>query len=181
MRILEIYAKYTIAYILFFAQWHMYHGKGNILEQLIFNIDITQTLQLLHSSLTHHESMTVMNYLSMHFHSHAYICVGEHAYLCESGSSSPTSGEERNLLLCGDTIIKYTKYLKNNVLYCSEINLEKGKRNSSVCVFISDEYKLVFGCIQFFTNMPSPKAVVQPFLVCSSWYSDAGSCCRENI
>ena len=39
---------------------HMYHGKGSVLEQLLFNIDIPQTLQLLHSSLAQHENMTVM-------------------------------------------------------------------------------------------------------------------------
>ena len=163
---------------------HMYHGKGNVLEQLVFNIDITQTLQFLHSSLAQHENMTVMHYLNLHFlpfHSHAYICVGEHAYLCGPGYSSPTTEEERNLLNCGDTIIKYSKYLKNNVLYCSKIISEKGKRNSSVCVYISDADKLMFGCIQFFINTPSPKAVVQPLLVCTSWYSDAGPCCRDNL
>ena len=102
---------------------HMYHGKGSILEQLLFNIDITQTLQLLHSSLTQHENMTVMQYLdfqSLHFQSHAYLCVGKHAYLCGPGQLNNATDEERALLNCGATFIKYSKYIKDDVLYCSK-------------------------------------------------------------
>ena len=49
---------------------------------------------------------------------HAYLCVGEYAYLCGPGHSSNATDEERALLNCGATIIKYSKYLKDDVLYC---------------------------------------------------------------
>ena len=159
----------------------MYHGKGNVLQQLLFNIDITQTLQLLHSSLAQHENMTVMQYLdlkSLHFHLHAYLCVGEHASLCGPEHSSNATDEERASLNCGATIIKYSKYLKDN---CSKINSEKGKCNSPICAYITDDDNLKFGYIQLFISTPSPKAVVKPFMVSNSWYSDAGPCCRDKL
>ena len=52
---------------------HMYHGKGSVLQQLLFNIDITQTLQLLHSSLAQHKNMTVMQYLDLQLYILTYM------------------------------------------------------------------------------------------------------------
>ena len=65
--------------------YHM-HGKGSI---LLFNIDITLTLQLLHLYLAHHEFMTMMQYLHFQF-----LCLKMHV-------SERKTDDEKALLNCG--------------------------------------------------------------------------------
>ena len=166
---------------------HLYHGRGNIVDQLIFNTDIELTLQLLHKLLKQHENETTLQYLDRNCH-HLHLrtqmmCVGEHAYFIGPGSSSGTN-EERKLINCGNgNIMKFSTFLKDGMIYCSAMKSAKGKRNSSICTYSTDNATLEFGCIQFFVlSSTPPKAVLKPFAFHSnSWYKDAGPCCRDNL
>ena len=94
------------------------------------------------------------------------------------------TNEERKLINCGNgNILKFSTFLKDGMIYCSAMKSAKGKRNSSICTYSTDNDKLEFGCIQFFVlSSTPPKAVLKPFAFHSnSWYKDAGPCCRDNL
>ena len=99
------------------------------------------------------------------------MCVGEYAYFIGPGSSSVTN-EERKLINCGNrNILKFSTFLKDGMIYCSAMKSAKGKRNSFICTYSTDNDKLEFGCILFFVlSSTPPKAVLKSFAFHSnSW------------
>ena len=47
---------------------HLFHGRSAIVHQLMFNIDVSQTLQLVHHKLPQHESERTMRFLDSSSH-----------------------------------------------------------------------------------------------------------------
>lgn len=62
---------------------YLFHGRGNITHQLLFNIDVCYTLQHVHAQLSQHETESVMNYISSLNHTNLrsnMTCIGNHMY-----------------------------------------------------------------------------------------------------
>ena len=114
------------------------HGRGNVVPQLIFNIDVSHTLQLVHYKLAQCESEKTMNFsnasseLAPRSNSTQ---IGEHLYIIgRCHVKSPTS-EQCAALGVEDPIACFYKLYKNGVLYRAESTGVCGKRDSTVCAF----------------------------------------------
>lgn len=145
---------------------YLFHSRANIIDQLVFNIDIQQTLQLLQPSLIKHESSDVMEHLHIK-RKPAYNTrmqkIEDHIYIVGKTIQRNISAEESNLLgITAGTVTIFTRLFNHGVLYDSlSYHKRECKRNDQVCHFIHNDFK--FGVIKYFTLAPEPVAVIQAF------------------
>lgn len=114
------------------------HGRGNVVPQLMFNVDVSHTLQLVHYKLAQCESEKTMNFLNASSglapRSNS-TQIGEHLYIVgRCHVKSPTS-EQCAALGVEGSIACFYKLYKNGVLYHAEGTGVCGKRDSTVCAF----------------------------------------------
>ena len=63
---------------------YSFHGKSDIMHQLLFNIDVSHTLQYMHSRLLEHETEETMSYIDHLYHlkrKSNMVCIGSHLYV----------------------------------------------------------------------------------------------------
>lgn len=86
---------------------HFFHGKTEIHHQLIFNIDVSYTLQHIHMQLLQCESEKTLNYLN---HSNrlmtrrAMVCLGAHSYAIGQYKVTKPTTEQSDALAHTDNI-----------------------------------------------------------------------------
>ena len=160
---------------------YLFHSRAKIVDQLAFNLDVQQTLQLLHPSLLQNESVEVLEFLNGmngNIPKKGMRQIDEHTYILGKPTQKQISEVESELLGIPSGIIPtFGQVYHNGSIYHSASYIKgKGKRNNQVCYFKSEGCQ--FGQIQLFTLDP-PAAIVQVFEPSSSTILErAGySCC----
>lgn len=165
---------------------HLFHSRFNIVDQLCFNIDIQQTIQLLHPTLQLKESVEVLDFLRAMSGStprRAMQEVEAHTYILGSVRQKQLSAEERELF--GTTLGQvqtFSRAFHHGTLYhCATYFKSEGKRNNQVCHFKS-ERGCSFGQIQLFALTPDPMAIMKVFEHSDSTFLQrAGHPCRQTL
>lgn len=159
------------------------HGRSNIVPQLLFNVDVSQTLQLVHHKLAEHESEETMDFLntSSHIAPRSNMTrIGEHMYVVGQCRVKTLTTEQCAALGADEPVPCFTKLYKDGVLYhCTSGAEVHAKRDSTVCAFERSDNKQHFGRILLFINTPSPQVIVKEFYQPSqSLLKQAGPPCR---
>ena len=112
------------------------HGKSSFYQQMLFNIDVSQTLQLIQPIIDDTDS-PMQTILRSNLDMGALqdkVCIGQHTYFLNGPSIEKPNADEKNALDCTGRIVKYKKLLKHGVLYCASTK-KTTKRDSRVCAF----------------------------------------------
>ena len=146
---------------------HLFHARSNVLDQIVFNTDIQQTLQLLYTLLQQKESLETLEFLlAMNGRAprRGMQRVKEHTYIVGSLMQKHLSAAEYELLCSTPSDIQtFSRCFHNGTLYSSTSYVKgQGKRNNQVCQF-SKEGQCKFGLIQTFALNPNPVAIVKVF------------------
>ena len=155
------------------------HGKSSFYQQMLFNIDVSQTLQLI-QSISKFDDLLLQTMLKSNrgVQLHHMACIGQHTYFLNDTSIEEPNADERNALCCTGRIVKYRKLLRHGVLYCASTT-KASKRDSSVCAFIEPSTNTMkFGRIQSFVHTSQPMVLLSPYQV-TSILKEAGPTCRE--
>ena len=156
------------------------HGKSSFYQQMLFNIDVSQTLQLIQPIIDDTDS-PMQTILRSNLDIGALqdkVCIGQHTYFLNGPSIEEPNADEKNALDCTGRIVKYKKLLKHGALYCASTK-KTTKRDSSVCAFRDPSSNTVkFGKILSFVYTSQPMVLLSPYQV-TSILKDAGPTCRE--
>ena len=157
---------------------HLFHSRSNIVDQLFFNIDVQQTLQLLHPVLQQ-ESAEFLSFYSGTSPRRGMQSCGEGMYAVGSFDKTRLSVVNRELL--GNTQTRtFTRAFIKGALYHSAAYAKaaQGKRNNQVCHF-KDQHGHRFGVIQVFALIPEPVAIMNVLCLSDSTILQrAGHPCR---
>jgi len=162
---------------------HLFHGKHHIVQQLLFNVDIDITLQLLFPRLLQTETDNTMTYLSRRKHQVSrpnMSLISEHNYVVGVCNKVNLSPEQASVLGLHSARV-FNRLCKDGVLYYAAQfhNGYKGKRNDTICCYIEDGRVVRFGQIELFSLDPFPLALLYPFQFNSiSLMQKAGNPCR---
>ncbi|KAL5497384.1 hypothetical protein EMCRGX_G013849 [Ephydatia muelleri] len=145
------------------------HSKNKVLNQIIFNIEVQQTLQLVHHKLVEQEDADAINFIndSSRFMPSEFEELGKHMYTIPTSFMQNVEGYDL-----------YGKLLLNGTLYYAQNCSRSTKRESSVCYYKENE-STHYGRIIAFVKMDPPSAIVRPFSVTQSLLSKAGPACRD--
>lgn len=114
------------------------HGRGNVVPQLLFNVDVSYTLQLVYHELAKQESKETMNFLncsSWLAPQSNTIDIGEHTYVIGHCEVKLLASEQR-------TAACFSKLYKNGVVYHATSLYPNGnheKRDSTVSAFLNGD------------------------------------------
>ena len=145
------------------------HSKNKVLNQIIFNIEVQQMLQLVHHKLVEQEDAGAINFIndSSCFMPSEFEELGKHMYTIPTSFMQNVEGYDL-----------YGKLLLNGTLYYAQNCSRSTKRESSVCYYKENE-STHYGRIIAFVKMDPPSAIVRPFSVTQSLLSKAGPACRD--
>jgi len=161
---------------------HLFHGKSNIIHQLLFNIDVCCTLQQVHSKLLQCESEETMKYLGHHLKSNMKF-IGQHTYAIGQYRIAMLTAEQSSALGFTGSVGIFSRMLMDGVLYhsTSYAKSETAKRNNTYCQYMDEASNcLCFGQIELFTCCPRPHAFVRRLHPLDTSLSNlAGPPCRS--
>ena len=162
---------------------YLFHSRSSILDQLVFNIDIYQTLQLLHPHLVELESAQTLEFLdSLNGKGlqRDMTRTSEHSYIIgKTATKCLTIEESRAVGIPIGNIQIFTRLNHHGAIYhSSHYKKGAGKRNNQTCYFKVDCQK--FGHLQYFVLYPWPVAVVKIFeLTGNTFFGRAGQSCHR--
>ena len=96
------------------------HSRGNVVSQLMFNVDVSYTLQLVHHKLAQYESNETMNFLnsSSQLAPRSNMAqIGEHTYIIGHCQVKLPTSEQSSALGTEEPIPCFSKLYKNGVVY----------------------------------------------------------------
>lgn len=161
------------------------HSRGNVVPQLLFNIDVAYTLQLVHHKLAEHESdetMAFLNKSSKLAPRPNMAKIGEHAYIIGAFHVKTPTSEQSVALGSNVPIPCFYKLFLNGVAYHAATKTNHGKRDSTLCSFYRDDNKMHFGRIMLFVNTNTTLALVREFVQPrQSLLQQAGPPCRTTL
>lgn len=160
---------------------HLFHGKNQIIHQLLFNVDVSITLQLLQPRLLEIENENVIAFLAKDRRSSSnMISIGAHTYIVGKVQKEILSPERSRVVRRGSARL-FSRLFKNGMLYyATEYSTGcTGKRDNSICAFADNEDEVSFGKIDAFLLDPYPLALVHCYEISSeSLMKMGGHCCR---
>ena len=164
---------------------HRFHSRSAILDQLVFNMDVQQTLKLIHPMLQEHKSEETLEILQS-FGGDAprrnMRQVGDNTYTVGKVEPKKLSSTERQALqIHADSCVQScSRMFHQGTLYHSTRYAKGfGKRDSTICSFL-DGHQQKFGQIQCFCLNPQPIALVLEMKESpSTLLTRAGNPCRE--
>ena len=161
----------------------LFHGKDNVVDQLLFNVDVRLTLQLLYPCIEQTENDRTMNYInslkSPTYHKSKMIAIGLHTYVLGAVKLLSPSTEQMEAIHHSGPIESFTCLLKNNIHY-SVVSYRSGslKRDDSICVF-QDQHSIKYAEIELFVMKPMQCALVRELMpLATSIMDQAGPTCR---
>lgn len=168
----------------------MVHSKYMIADQLVFSIDICQTLQVLCDRLEDVESEQTLSFLSDTLGKHVRNNMQEilpGTYSIGSYIHQDLSQEEQGALAdltatrTSRAMVFSRLYHNGTILHSTEYGREDSKRNSTVCSFVVTATEQV-GVIQKFINCTPPIALLKVFRQSrSSLLKSVGTPGRQNL
>lgn len=164
---------------------HFFHGCSDILHQLIFNIDVSHTLQFIHTKLIEHESEQTLQYLHpFNYSRHSMKCIGTRTYIVGKYHLAVPSTEQSSALGHSGNMEVFTRLLKSGVLFHST-SYERSlysKRCNTYCSFRDDDDVLCFGKIELFVKSPRPCVFLRQLKqLGATLISKAGHPCRASL
>ena len=162
-----------------------FHGRGNIVPQLMFNMDVAYTLQLVHHNLAQIESSETIAFLdkSSRLAPRSNMSrIGEHTYIVGPCNIKTPTHEQSIALGGSEPVPCFFKLFKDGVVYHASTGVNRRKRDSTVCCFQTTNNETHFGRITLFVNSTSPLALVREFRQPSqSMLQQAGPPCRARL
>ncbi|SMN01058.1 hypothetical protein SPONN_2176 [uncultured Candidatus Thioglobus sp.] len=166
---------------------YLFHGKRNITHQLLFNVNVSYTLQQIHGCLAQSESKKVLNYIDAVHHANLrpnMKSIGTHAYIVGKCRVINPTVEQSSALGSNTTIEVFYRLFKDGILYYST-SFEKAssKRSNTNCCY-KDRITgcNCYGKIEIFTASPIITALVRKFNpVGQSLLIKAGNPCRPQL
>ncbi len=145
---------------------YLFHSRSNILDQLVFNLDIQQTLQLLYPRMADMESYETLKFLETlggKVLTRNMNKIAEHSYILGKTLKKYITIEDSRVLgiVCGHIEIFTRLYHHGTIYHSHSYNKGGSKRNNQVCCFNIDGQK--FGHLQYFTLNPQPAAIIKIF------------------
>ncbi len=163
---------------------HFFHGKSDIHHQLLFNIDVSYTLQHIHKQLVEFESENTLNYLQSGYviPKHGKFSIGQRSYIIGQLKRTKPTIEQSTALGSFGNIEIFLRLLKDGILYHSRSYKKScgGKRDNIHCRYKNEYGDICLGEIEIFTITPHPSALIhqlQPLR--RSLISKAGNPCRS--
>ena len=162
----------------------MFHGKASIFQQLLFNVDISLTLQL---GRHHLSTSQVANFIGQVSHTAPrnnmkFIC--DKCYFVGATHFITLSSLQKVALQTSDNKhMIFSRLYKSGTIYYSTfyMNNRTSKRENTFCSFISDG-NIGYGQVQFFVSEPIPQVLVNVLNVDgSSMMSNSGNPCRPRL
>ena len=101
---------------------HIFHGKTDIVHQVLFNTDVSYTLQHVHSKLVEIESEQTIQYLDQFSHQvprSNMSCVAPHLYAVGKIKAAIPTAEQSSALSYSGSIDVFLRLLKDRTLYYS--------------------------------------------------------------
>ena len=166
---------------------NLFHGNSKIFKQLLHNIDVSHTLQLLNFKLKSHENINTVQFIDQLSHSlprSNMTCISPHVYIIGKVKISRPTPEQCNALKCDGLIETFTRLFKNGILYHAIAYSKSfgGRRNDTTCVFVDSSNKKCFGQIEIFVNKPVEGALVRVLTQREhSLMKEAGHPCRPQL
>ncbi len=164
---------------------HLFHGKTDIVHQIIFNTDVAITLQRVYKQLFERESEYTMNYinsLSRLAPKSNMRSIGSHMYIVGNCKAVPPTLEQAAALICGNSIEIFSRLLKNGILYYSQDYKRSNliKRDNTICYYQDTNGQYCFGAIDLFTTTPEPIAFIRQIITLqTTLINKAGHPCRS--
>jgi len=158
---------------------HLFHGKTQIINQLLFNVDVSITLQLLYPQLLEIEDDDVISFLTKNRRSLSNMT--SITYVVGKVKQEKLSPERSRVIRRGSARL-FSRLYKNGILYYAT-EYSKGctwKRDNSICAFIgNNDGEIYFGRIDAFLLDPYPLALLHCYETSSeSLMKISGHCCR---
>lgn len=165
---------------------HYFHGRVDITHQLVFNVDVLNTMQLVTRQLQLHESDETMGYLissSNRWPNKVSICEGIH--IVGKTVTKKPSLEESAAISCNEETIEvfYRMYSKGVIFHSTSYSRCSGKRdNSNCCFFNSAGRSISIGQIVLFIKHPQPLVLLNCYKkLDQSITKSAGNPCRSSL
>jgi len=136
---------------------HLFHGKTQIINQLLFNVDLSITLQLLYPQLLEIEDDDVISFLTKNRRSLSNMTsIGAHTYVVGKVKQEKLSPERSRVIRRGSARL-FSRLYKNGMLYYATEYSKgcTGKRDNSIYAFIgNNDDEIYFGRIDAFLLDP---------------------------
>ena len=167
---------------------YLFHGKSDIVHQLLFNINVGYTLQLMYPKLASYESQHVLQFIYQTNTSRSNMTlIGPNTYVVGPTSVVIPNGEQASALgtLAHHRIQTFSRLYKDGTLYYS-LNYGRAshnKRDDTVCCFCSSRGSPArFGRIELFVLSPTPSILLRQLRpVEQSILRQAGHPCRPQL
>ena len=167
---------------------YLFHGKTDIVHQILFNINVGYTLQLLHPRLAEHESNSCMTYIYQSIAPRSNMTrIAQNTYIVGPSYVTLPNLEVRSALGtdCHERVEAFSRLYKDGTLYYSTDYTRAchNKRDDTVCSFhepSSDSSS--FGWIELFILSPRPSVLLRKLQpVDKSLINEAGHPCRPQL
>ena len=144
---------------------HFFHNRLEVVTQLLFNIDVSVTLQHLYPVLRTSEAEATIQFLSPLSNTPGQRCMiklGEHLYIVGKPRSTILQEDEATALgpEADGAAEVFTRLFKEGVLYHSKPFRTEGKRDDTMCSY-RHQGRIFFGQIVFFVSSHMPCAVIR--------------------
>lgn len=145
---------------------HLFHGKHNITHQLLFNLDVSYTLQQVHGQLTQCESEKTLRFIDGVAPRSNMTAIGNHAYIVGYHKIIKPTAEQSMALGSIPTVSveAFWRLFKDGILYSSTTYAHgvSGKRDNTNCSYIDKSTgNISFGKIEIFTTTPKACALLR--------------------
>ena len=146
----------------------LFHGKDIIFKQIMYNIDIDMTLQLIKQSLPESNATQFIDKISHAALRNNMTRIDEHCYAVGSQFVINLTNEQQQAVRLEQRTCEifqrlyYKGIIFHSTYYVKEKNL---KRNNCICSFTNEQTgHIQYGCIEFFVAKPEPIALVNILL-----------------
>lgn len=163
---------------------NLFHSKHEIVDQLLFNVDMCYTLQQVKARLVNTESDRTLGYINNNFSVRSNMTLLEdHAYIVGKRFSANLTTEQSLTLQCNEGVEAFYRLFKDGFLYYSTRYGASGKRENTYCFYINKANgTLCFGQIELFTSLPKAVALVRQINVTgTSILQMGGNPCRTEL
>lgn len=160
---------------------HLFHGRNNIFHQLLFNVEVSYTLQLVHHKLVEVESQFTLDYLDKTTPRPNMVSIQSHIYAVGRQEVAVLDEEHSNLLQGNGNVTMFLRMFKDGVMYYStRFGRACGKRDNTHCSYTNETGETCFGQIELFLCSPEPSAFIRQLKPSqASLISSAGHPCRD--
>ena len=161
----------------------LFHSRSRIFHQLMFNVDVRQTLQAVHHTLAEVESEPTLNFLQSSARRNM-IQIAAPTYILGQSKLVEATEEQKRLLDFDGPIEVFSRLYMQGSMYTSKSYARgmNGKRNNTVCMFKTNEDDCNYGEIETFVNMSPPQAIIRVLCVQGQTVlQQAGHPCRPAL